>query len=457
MLSRFRNRKEQKQIVQELEEGKIDVIIGTHRILQKDLKIPRLGLIIIDEEQRFGVSHKEKLKKIRTTVDCLSLSATPIPRTLQMSLLGVRDMSTVNTSPRNRLPITTEISQFDPRIIYEAINDEVARGGQVYFVHNRVQSILSMHLYLSKLLKNLRIAVAHGQMPVKELEDVMLSFLNKEYDILLCTSIIESGIDIPSVNTIIINRADRFGLAQLHQLRGRVGRSMERAFSYLLVPPVRLLTDTARKRLKALEQHTELGSGFHLAMKDLEIRGAGNLLGPQQHGFIEEVGFDLYCSLLDQAVAELKGERIPEAQEVKLEFDCDIYIPEEYIEDSTQRVDIYRKLSDAKNLLDLESIRNELQDRFGSWNSNVENLIEISEIRVLALSRNIIKIKLKNRNLSIFYGDGKLPDKDNIANFRMNAPENIEFDASETFIISLSFPENVEQPINDVKKLLQLL
>lgn len=457
MLSRFKTRQEQKAIVADLGEGKVDVVIGTHRLLSKDMELPNLGLLIVDEEHRFGVAHKEKLKKIRATVDCLALSATPIPRTLHMSLLSVRDISMITTPPKFRQPIVTEIAEFDPKIIYEAITDEVARRGQVYFVHNRVQSIMSMHQYLSKLLNPIRIVVAHGQMPEKELEDVMLAFLNREYDVLLSTSIIESGIDIPSVNTIIINRADRFGLAQLYQLRGRVGRSLERAFAYMLVPPVRLLTDTARKRLKAIEQHTELGSGFHLAMRDLEIRGAGNLLGPQQHGFIEEVGFDLYCRLLEEAVAELKGEPLPGIKEVKIEADADIYIPDEYIEDQTQRVEIYRKISEARSSDDLQQVGAELLDRFGRYSAPVENLLDLMEVRLLASAREIDRIKLQQNSLTLAYSNGHLPSKANVEKFRAAAPDKVEFDASEGFVIRLTFAEEASRPLAETKKLLQLL
>ncbi len=457
MLSRFKNKREQKEIVTDVESMKVDIIIGTHRLLQKDMRIPNLGLIVVDEEQRFGVAHKEKLKKLRDVADCITLTATPIPRTLQMSLLGARDMSIINTSPKERQSIITEICEFDPKVIYEAINYEVSRKGQVYFVHNRVETIESMHRYLSKLLKHIRIAVAHGQMPEHELEEVMLGFLNKDYDVLLTSAIIESGIDIPNVNTIVINRADRFGLAQLYQLRGRVGRSQERAYAYLLVPPFKQLTDTARKRLKAIEQHTELGSGFHLAMKDLEIRGAGNMLGPQQHGFIEEVGFDLYCRLLEEAVAELKGEKIEHDFEVKLDIDCDAYISEEYIEDSRQRVDIYRKISDAKSVADLEAVQAELVDRFGQYGAEVENLLDVMAVKLLAQRSYIGKVRLHKTQLTFAYGAGNLPTKKQIENLRVAAPYKMEFDASEGFIIKISFPQDGVRPLQEAKKLLPIL
>ncbi|MDH4222247.1 MAG: transcription-repair coupling factor, partial [candidate division Zixibacteria bacterium] len=325
VLSRFKSRKEQKQIVGNLVTGRVDIVIGTHRLLQKDIKFKDLGLLIIDEEQRFGVVHKEKLKKIKSTVDCLTLTATPIPRTLQLSLFGAKDMSIINTPPKDRLPIQTIVSQFTEELIAEAILRELDRGGQVYFVHNRVESIGSMYNFLRKLLPKIRIGIAHGQMEEKVLEKVMLAFLSGKYDCLLSTNIIESGLDIPDVNTIVINRADRFGLAQLYQLRGRVGRSNHKAYAYLLVPPFGDLNPNARKRVRAIQQYTELGSGFYLALRDLEIRGAGNILGPQQHGFIEEIGFDLYCQLLEEAVKEIKGEEITKVSKVKLEIDLDLF------------------------------------------------------------------------------------------------------------------------------------
>ncbi len=457
MLSRFRSKAEQKQIIADLDAQKVDIVIGTHRLLQKDMHIPNLGLIVVDEEQRFGVRHKERLKFLRQQADCLTMTATPIPRTLQMSLLGARDMSLINTSPKDRQPIATEIAEFDPKIIYEAINYEVSRQGQVYFVHNRVETIESMHRYLSKLLKHIRIAVAHGQMDEHELEEVMIGFLNKDYDVLLSSAIIESGIDIPSVNTIIINRADRFGLAQLYQLRGRVGRSQHRAYAYLLIPPVKQLTDTARKRLKAIEQHTDLGSGFHLAMKDLEIRGAGNMLGAQQHGFIEEVGFDLYCRLLEEAVAEIKGEPTQLDFEVKLEVDADSYIPETYIEDSRQRVDIYRKIADARSADDLEIVGQELIDRFGKYGAETENLLDLMAINITARRQRIARVRLVGSTFSMSWAAESFPSKAQIERLRTAVPAGIEFDSSDGFVAKITFPRNEPAPLKSARKLLLTL
>jgi transcription-repair coupling factor (superfamily II helicase) len=427
MLSRFKSRKEQKEITLGLKEGKVDVVIGTHRLISNDIKFKNLGLVIIDEEQRFGVTHKEKLKKLRRLVDVLTLTATPIPRTLQLSLFRARDMSIINTPPKDRLPIHTEIVRFDKSLIAEAILREVDRGGQIYFVHNRVQTIEAMHRFLRTLVPQIRIAIAHGQMDERLLEKVMLEFLDHQYDCLLVTSIIESGIDIPTVNTIIINRADKFGLAQLYQLRGRVGRSGTKAYAYLLIPKAKLLSPTARKRLKALEQFTQLGSGFHLALRDLEIRGAGNLLGPQQHGFIEEVGFDLYCRLLDEAVRELKGEKVQEKPQVKMEFDLDIYIPESYIPDSQQRVDIYRKLSGALSVKEIDMIKAELSDRFGKPKREVKDLLEFTCAKIVASMKGIYRLSLKKDILMLEFPPDKKMGKKEIENLSQKTDLPLEF------------------------------
>ncbi|MCK4428434.1 MAG: DEAD/DEAH box helicase, partial [candidate division Zixibacteria bacterium] len=435
MLSRFKSRKEQKQIVQGLKEGKVDVVIGTHRLFSNDIEFKNLGLVIIDEEQRFGVTHKEKLKKIRRLVDVLTLTATPIPRTFQLSLFGARDMSIINTPPKDRLPIHTEIVKFDKELIAEAILREVDRGGQVYFVHNRVQTIEAMYRFLKTLVPQVRIAIAHGQMDERLLEKVMLDFLDHRYDCLLVTSIIESGIDIPTVNTIIINRADRFGLAQLYQLRGRVGRSGTKAYAYLLIPKVKLLNPTARKRLKALEQFTQLGSGFHLALRDLEIRGAGNLLGLQQHGFIEEVGFDLYCRLLDEAVRELKGEEIQKQPEAKMEFDLDIYIPQLYIPDSQQRVEIYRKLSEAKSVEEVGQIETELWDRFGKPQKEIKDLLEFTCAKITASSKGISRVSLKKEILMLEFPPDKKMGRNQIENLSQKIRLPLEFKVDQSLKI----------------------
>jgi transcription-repair coupling factor (superfamily II helicase) len=455
MLSRFKSRKEQKEIVRGLKGGKVDVVIGTHRLLSNDMEFKDLGLVIIDEEQRFGVAHKEKLKKLRRLVDVLTLTATPIPRTFQLSLFGARDMSIINTPPKDRLPIHTEIVRFDKELIADAILREVDRGGQVYFVHNRVQTIEAMYRFLKTLVPQVRIAIAHGQMDERNLERVMLEFLDHQYDCLLVTSIIESGIDIPTVNTIIIDRADKFGLAQLYQLRGRVGRSGTKAYAYLLVPKVKLLNPTARKRLKALEQFTQLGSGFHLALRDLEIRGAGNLLGPQQHGFIEEVGFDLYCRLLDEAVRELKGEKIQKQPEVKMEFDLDIYIPQSYIPDSQQRVEIYRKLSEAFSVEEVDIIEAELSDRFGKPKKEVNDLLEFTCAKITASLKGISRVSLKKDILMLEFPPDKKMGRNQIENLAQKIKLPLEFKVDQSLKIYVKLHEvDSEKKAKFVKNLL---
>jgi len=457
MLSRFKNRNEQKEIVRGLKEGKVDVVIGTHRLIQKDIQFKDLGLLIVDEEQRFGVTHKEKIKKLRRLVDVFTLTATPIPRTLQLSLLGARDMSIINTPPKDRLSIHTEIAGFDKKLIAHAILREVDRGGQVYFVHNRVQTIEAVYRFLQDLVPQIRVAIAHGQMEENLLEKVMTDFLNHRYDLLLVTSIIESGIDIPSVNTIIIDRADRFGLAQLYQLRGRVGRSNVRAYAYLLIPKVKLLTQTARKRLKALEQFTQLGSGFHLALRDLEIRGAGNLLGAQQHGFIQEVGFDLYCRLLDEAVRELKGEKIERLPEVKIQFDLDIYIPETYVSDNQQRVEIYKKLSEAKSPEEVKEVEAEMVDRFGNPPPEAEDLLNFTCAKILASHLGISRISLKKNLLLLQFSPDKKIGKKDIENLRQKINLPLEFAVDKTFKLLVHLKEGGEKKALFVKNLLQKL
>ena len=456
MLSRFKSRKEQKEIAEDLKKGKVDIVIGTHRLLQKDIEFKDLGLVIVDEEQRFGVAHKEKLKKLKRLVDVLTLTATPIPRTMQLSLYGARDLSIINTPPKERLPIHTEISRFDSELVADAILKEIERGGQVYFVHNRVQSIESMRRLLSDILPDIRIGVAHGQMNERALEKVMLSFLAGEYDLLLATSIIESGLDIPNVNTLIINRADRFGLADLYQLRGRVGRSNQKAYAYLFVPPLRLLTPDAKKRLKAIQQFTELGSGFYLALRDLEIRGAGNLLGSQQHGFIQEVGFDLYCRLLDEAVKELKGEKVVKRREVKMSLDLDLYIPEGYIPFPQQRVEVYQKIADARNSADLKKIEEELTDRFGRIDPQVMDILTLAEAKLIAENKGIIRISMRKGLLEIEFDQEKRLGKERIEKMskRLNYP--LEFSAGKGLKIRVK-QRKEENQASFVKKVLQKL
>ncbi len=427
MLSRFRTRKQQLVTVDALAEGKVDLVIGTHRLLSKDVVFSDLGLLIIDEEHRFGVRHKEKLRQLKATVDTLSMTATPIPRTLQMSLMGARDMSLITTSPKDRLPIITEIAEYDPGIIAAAILREVNRGGQVFFVHNRVQTIESMHLQLKKLLPHVEIAVAHGQMHERSLEGIMLAFLAGRYDVLLCTSIIESGLDIQNANTIIINRADRFGLAQLYQIRGRVGRSARRAYAYLLTPPTRMLTGDAVKRLRALEAHADLGSGFALAMRDLEIRGAGTVLGAKQSGFMEEVGYEMYNRLLEEAVAELRGQEIERLPETKLELDVETHLSDQYVNDRHQKVDIYRRLADATNLDQVEQLRDEVTDRFGRMPQAATNLFDAAAAKISAAMLELEKVKLRGTRANLFFIEGRQLTRAEVEGFRRATDQPMEF------------------------------
>ncbi len=384
MISRFRSPREQKAILQAIAARKVDVLIGTHRLLSKDVKFHDLGLLVVDEEQRFGVAHKESIKAMKKDVDVLTLTATPIPRTLQMSLAGIRDMSVIETPPENRLAIQTAIIPFREGVIASAIRSELKRGGQVYVVHNRVESIGSMANFIRKLVPEVRLGVAHGQMSEGMLERTMLAFLAGEFDVLLATTIIENGLDIPRVNTIIVNRADRFGLAQLYQLRGRVGRSDRRAYAYLVVPARKALAAVARRRLKALQEFSELGSGFRIAAMDLEIRGAGNLLGAEQSGHIAAVGFEMYCRLLERTVQEMKGETVRPEVKAQINLAVDIKIPEDYIAEFSDRLVLYKKISSAASEEELARIRDEIRDLYGEIPRPAENLLSMGAVRLLA-------------------------------------------------------------------------
>ncbi len=384
MVSRFRSKQEQDQIIKDLGGGKVDVIVGTHRLLSKDIQFKDLGLLIVDEEQRFGVAHKERIKQMRRKVDVLTLSATPIPRTLNMSLVGIRDMSIIETPPKDRLSIQTNVVKFDAAVIARAIRNELERDGQVYFVHNRVESIFSIGELVQRLVPEARVVIAHGQMGEDELERAMLDFISKKYDVLLATTIIENGLDIPNVNTILINRADRYGLSQLYQLRGRVGRSDRPAYAYLLIPPESTLSPIAKKRLAAIREFSDLGSGFRVAALDLEIRGAGNLLGGEQSGHIETVGFEMYMKLLEQAVRELKGEDLVDDVRAVVNLRVDLKIDESYVPEMNQRLMIYRKIADARTDSELDQILTELRDRYGPLPETVEHLEEYGRIRIMA-------------------------------------------------------------------------
>jgi len=401
LLSRFRTAKEQREIVQRLATGECDVVVGTHRMLQKDIGFKDLGLVIIDEEQRFGVAHKEKLKQLRVMVDVLTMSATPIPRTLHMALTGARDMSLINTPPTNRAPIKTFVGEYKLPLVRTAILHEMERGGQVYFVHNRVESIEQIAFEVKQLVPEARIIIGHGQMAERELENVMLDFSAHQFDILVCTTIIESGLDIPNVNTIIINEADKLGLAQLYQLRGRVGRSDSQAYAYCLYKPNKALSETAQNRLKAIREFTSLGSGYQIALRDMEIRGVGNILGAEQHGHMVSVGFDLYCKLLEESVAELKGEAPSTESDTQIDINVTAYIPETYIADSEQRLVEYKRLADVKTDRDLTLLLSEWKDRFGNVPQEAQQLASIVKLRLVASKAGVSAIKPESQGIRL--------------------------------------------------------
>jgi len=414
-INRFKSSKEKKETLQKLAEGKIDIIIGTHALLGKDVKFKDLGLMIVDEEQKFGVASKEKLKALRATVDSLTLTATPIPRTLQFSLMGARDLSIINTPPPNRQPIQTEVMVFNEDAIRDIIYYETERGGQVFFIHNRVKGLAEMKGLLQGLCPDLSIAYAHGQMEGDQLEDTILDFMDKKYDVLVCTNIVESGVDIPNVNTIIVNNANQFGLSDLHQLRGRVGRSNKKAFCYLMAPPMSTLPPDSRKRLQTLEQYSDLGSGFQIAMRDLDIRGAGNMLGGEQSGFIAEIGFEMYQKILDEAIRELKRSEFRElfkaeiqqqddfVKDCSIDTDLEILIPDDYVESITERLSLYSRLDNCETEKDLSDFHGEMADRFGPVPPQVEDLFTTVRCRKMAVELGFEKMLLKNETLKCFF------------------------------------------------------
>lgn len=414
-INRFKSSKEKKETLKKLEDGKIDILIGTHGLLGKDVKFKDLGLLVIDEEQKFGVAHKEKIKTLRTTVDCLTLTATPIPRTLQFSLMGARDLSIINTPPPNRQPIQTEVQVYNQDFIRDAIYFETERGGQVFFIYNRISGLAEMASIIQGLCPDLSIGYAHGQMEGHDLEERILDFIDKKYDVLVSTNIVESGVDIPNVNTIIVNNAHQFGLSDLHQLRGRVGRSNKKAFCYLLAPPMSTLPADSRKRLQTLEQHSELGSGFQIAMRDLDIRGAGNLLGGEQSGFMAEIGFEMYQKILDEAIRELKRTDFKElfkeeiakqddfVQDCTIDTDLEILIPDAYVESITERLSLYQRLDNSETEAELEDMRLELADRFGPIPTQVNDLFITVRCRKLAVDLGFEKMSLKDTTLRCYF------------------------------------------------------
>lgn len=408
LLNRFRTKKEQDEVIKKLKLGEVDVVVGTHRLLSKDVEFKDLGLLIIDEEHRFGVKDKEKIKKLKENIDVLTMTATPIPRTLHMSIVGVRDMSVIYEPPQNRKPVQTYVLEYDDEVIKEAITRELERNGQVFYLFNNVEKIIRKADEISKLVPEARVEFAHGKMTGAEIESIMQDFIEHKTDVLVCTTILESGIDIPNANTIIVENADRLGLAQLYQIRGRVGRSDRQGYAYVTYRRDKLLSEVADKRLKAIKEFTEFGSGFKIAMRDLEIRGAGSMLGEIQSGHMEQVGYDTYCKLLDEVVREMQGTPVKEEKDVQIDIDLSSYIPETYIEDSAQKIEIYQDIALCRNNKDIEDVIDEIIDRYGTMPTEVENLIEIARIKILARNANVLKLSQKGKNVVIYL------DKDNI-------------------------------------------
>jgi transcription-repair coupling factor (superfamily II helicase) len=417
MLSRFRNAKEQKEIVEKVENGKVDIVIGTHRLLSKDVKFSDLGLVVVDEEQRFGVAHKERLKQMRKEVDVLTMSATPIPRTMHMAMVGLRDMSVIETPPKDRMAINTVVAPWDEKVLRSAIEHEIDRGGQVYFIHNRVESIYEIAAKLQELVPKARVLVGHGQMTERELEKVMLGFMRHEADILVSTTIVENGLDIPLANTMIINRADRHGLSELYQLRGRVGRSNRRAYAYLLIPADTELSPIARRRLAALKEFSDLGAGFKIAALDLELRGAGNLLGGEQSGHIDAIGFEMYTSMLERTVRELKGEVEVEEAEVALNLGLNIRIPAEYITEENQRLRMYKRVAGVDSEKQLEDVTGELTDRYGEPPAPVRNLLEYAALKLLARRVGVVGIDRHRDTVNVKFGENAAIDPEKLMRF----------------------------------------
>jgi transcription-repair coupling factor (superfamily II helicase) len=410
-VSRFRSPAEQRRILKRVAEGGVDIIIGTHRLVSDDVRFKDLGLVIIDEEQRFGVEHKEKLKRLRAMVDVLTLTATPIPRTLHLALLGIRDISNLETPPPDRLPIETRISRFDRPLVRQAILRELNREGQIYFVHNRVQDIHAVASEVQSIVPEARVVIAHGQQHADELEGAMTKFVRREADVLVATTIIESGLDIPNANTIFIHEADRYGLADLHQLRGRVGRHKNRAYAYLLLDSDRGVTPDAARRLKAIEEFTELGAGFKIALRDLEIRGAGNILGTQQSGHIAAVGYELYCQLLENAVRQMKQLPAKGPLETTIDLPWPAYLPHDYVPGQKQRIEVYRRLARVRDAAKLDDFRRELRDRYGPVPGPAEWLLRAAEVRLLAARWQVVNIHRIDNDLVLTYKSARLIKK----------------------------------------------
>ncbi len=456
VLSRFRTAHEQKMTIDRVKAGEVDIIVGTHRLLSKDIAFKNLGVLIIDEEQRFGVAQKEKIKQMKTYVDVLTMSATPIPRTLHLSLMGTRDMSVINTAPNDRLPIHTCIDAFDEGLIKEAIQRELAREGQVFFLHNRVQTIEAMAGLIQKLVPEARIGIGHGQMGEHRLERVMTAFIRKELDVLVCTTIIGSGLDIPNANTIIVNRADQFGLSELYQLRGRVGRYKHRAFAYLLIPGDRVPSEDAQKRLKALEEFSSLGSGFRIAMRDMEIRGCGNILGGEQHGHIAAVGYDTYTNLIMEAVAELKGQTSVRRVLPPLEFGADAYIPENYVPSEAQKITLYKRIAGILSVEEAEEMQDELRDRFGRPPAPMKRLIDVMRVRALAADAGIKTMSANAQAVKVEFASSERLGRSGRASLKERYGDRLEFSWQGTPAAKIRMKEG-EDPLGAAENLVKFL
>ena len=407
VLNRFKTKKEQTEILNKLEKGELDILVGTHRLLSKDVNFKNLGFLIIDEEHRFGVKDKEKIKELKNNIDVLTMTATPIPRTLHMSVVGMRDMSVIYEPPKERRPVQTYVLEYDPELVKEAITRELERDGQVFYLFNNVEGILKKAAEISKLVPEAKVDVAHGKMNGTELEAIMQDFIDKKSNVLVCTTILESGIDIPNANTIIVENADRLGLAQLYQIRGRVGRSDRQAYAFITYKRDKMLSEVADKRLKAIKEFTEFGSGFKIAMRDLEIRGAGSLMGEIQHGHMEQVGYDMYCKLLDEVVKEIKGEEVIEDTDVQIELNVSSYIPENYIENSAQKIEVYQNIALCRNDDDIQDTTDELIDRYGSIPIEVDNLLKIIKIKILSREKYVLKVAQRKENVVIYFEQTK--------------------------------------------------
>ena len=458
VLNRFKTTKQKNNIIKKLKNGEIDILIGTHRIISKDIQFKDLGLLIIDEEQRFGVGHKEKIKELKNNVDVLTMTATPIPRTLHMSIVGIRDMSVIYDPPQNRKPIQTYVLEYDEEVIKEAILKEMERGGQVFYLYNRVESIEEKASAISRLVPEARVSFAHGQMTGKEIENIMNDFIHKEIDVIVCTTILEAGIDIPNANTIIIEDADRLGLAQLYQIRGRVGRSDRGAYAYITYRKNKILSEVSERRLKAIKEFTEFGSGFKIALRDLEIRGAGNILGPEQHGHMEAVGYEMYCKLLDESVKELQGEELEKPIDIQIDLKVSAYIPGEYISNPSQKIEAYQDIANIEKEEQISEMVDELIDRYGEMPNEMFNLLEIARIKCFAKQLRITKIEQKMQRILIHFNDSEFLTSDMVQILIDNYKNRIFFSSNDAPYITLKLQSlNESDILKEVLKILKIV